>query len=53
MLRRGAGVVINVASVAAYAGDEACHAYPASKSALLALTRSWRCATGRAASGWS
>ena len=29
-----------MASVAADAGDEACHAYPASKSALLALTRS-------------
>jgi NAD(P)-dependent dehydrogenase (short-subunit alcohol dehydrogenase family) len=40
MLQRQQGVIINVASVAAFAGDEACHAYPASKSALLALTRS-------------
>jgi NAD(P)-dependent dehydrogenase (short-subunit alcohol dehydrogenase family) len=34
------GVLINVASVAAYAGDPECHAYAASKGALIALTRS-------------
>ena len=34
------GVVLNVASVAAYAGDPSCHAYAASKGALIALTKS-------------
>lgn len=34
------GVVLNIASVAAYAGDRECHAYAASKGALIALTRS-------------
>ncbi|PWU18314.1 MAG: hypothetical protein C5B48_14855 [Candidatus Rokuibacteriota bacterium] len=34
------GVLLNVASVAAYAGDPECHAYAASKGALIALTRS-------------
>jgi NAD(P)-dependent dehydrogenase (short-subunit alcohol dehydrogenase family) len=34
------GVLLNVASVAAYAGDVECHAYAASKGALIALTRS-------------
>jgi NAD(P)-dependent dehydrogenase (short-subunit alcohol dehydrogenase family) len=34
------GVLLNVASVAAYAGDSECHAYAASKGALIALTRS-------------
>jgi NAD(P)-dependent dehydrogenase (short-subunit alcohol dehydrogenase family) len=34
------GVLLNVSSVAAYAGDTECHAYAASKGALLALTRS-------------
>ena len=34
------GVIVNVASTAAYAGDPDCHAYAASKGALLALTRS-------------
>jgi NAD(P)-dependent dehydrogenase (short-subunit alcohol dehydrogenase family) len=33
-------VLLNVASVAAYAGDTECHAYAASKGALIALTRS-------------
>jgi NAD(P)-dependent dehydrogenase (short-subunit alcohol dehydrogenase family) len=40
LLDSGAGVLINVASVAAYAGDTECHAYAASKGALIALTRS-------------
>lgn len=40
LLASGRGVVINVASTAAYAGDPDCHAYAASKGALLALTRS-------------
>jgi NAD(P)-dependent dehydrogenase (short-subunit alcohol dehydrogenase family) len=34
------GVIINVASVAAYAGDPDCHAYAASKGALIPLTKS-------------
>lgn len=33
-------VILNVASVAAYAGDPECHAYAASKGALIALTKS-------------
>lgn len=40
LLASGRGVVVNVASTAAYAGDPDCHAYAASKGALLALTRS-------------
>jgi NAD(P)-dependent dehydrogenase (short-subunit alcohol dehydrogenase family) len=40
LLLSGAGVVLNVASVAAYAGDPDCHAYAASKGALIALTKS-------------
>ena len=39
-LRAGSGVLLNVASVAAYAGDPACHAYAASKAALIGLTKS-------------
>jgi NAD(P)-dependent dehydrogenase (short-subunit alcohol dehydrogenase family) len=34
------GALLNVASVAAYAGDADCHAYAASKGALIGLTRS-------------
>jgi NAD(P)-dependent dehydrogenase (short-subunit alcohol dehydrogenase family) len=34
------GVLLNVASVAGYAGDAECHAYAASKGALIALTKS-------------
>ncbi len=40
LLRANAGVVLNVASVAATAGDATCHAYSASKSALIGLTAS-------------
>ena len=40
LLESEAGVLLNVASVAAYAGDAQCHAYAASKGALIALTRS-------------
>lgn len=40
LLSSDAGVVLNVASVAAYAGDPECHAYAASKGALIALTMS-------------
>ena len=40
LLASGRGVIVNVASTAAYAGDPDCHAYAASKGALLALTRS-------------
>jgi NAD(P)-dependent dehydrogenase (short-subunit alcohol dehydrogenase family) len=40
LLKSRDGVLINVASVAAYAGDTECHAYAASKGALIALTRS-------------
>jgi NAD(P)-dependent dehydrogenase (short-subunit alcohol dehydrogenase family) len=40
LLESPAGVVLNVASVAAYAGDPSCHAYAASKGALIALTKS-------------
>jgi NAD(P)-dependent dehydrogenase (short-subunit alcohol dehydrogenase family) len=40
LLQSHAGVLLNVASVAAYAGDTQCHAYAASKGALIALTRS-------------
>jgi NAD(P)-dependent dehydrogenase (short-subunit alcohol dehydrogenase family) len=36
----GRGVVVNVSSTAGHAGDPDCHAYAASKGALLALTRS-------------
>jgi NAD(P)-dependent dehydrogenase (short-subunit alcohol dehydrogenase family) len=36
----GRGVIVNVSSTAGHAGDPACHAYAASKGALLALTRS-------------
>jgi len=38
--RSGRGVVVNVASTAGHAGDPDCHAYAASKGALIALTRS-------------
>lgn len=38
--RSGRGVVVNVSSTAGHAGDPDCHAYAASKGALLALTRS-------------
>lgn len=40
LLASNSGVVLNVASVAAYAGDPECHAYAASKGALIALTKS-------------
>lgn len=40
LLAAGDGVLLNVASVAAYAGDAQCHAYAASKGALIALTKS-------------
>jgi len=40
LLAAGDGVILNVASVAAYAGDAQCHAYAASKGALIALTMS-------------
>ena len=40
LLASGRGVLLNVASVAAYAGDRNCHAYAASKGALVALTLS-------------
>ena len=40
LLDSGAGVLINVASTAAHAGDRECHAYAASKGSLIALTRS-------------
>jgi len=38
LLRAGSGVILNVASVAAYRGDTECHAYSASKAALIGLT---------------
>jgi NAD(P)-dependent dehydrogenase (short-subunit alcohol dehydrogenase family) len=40
LLEAEGGVILNVASVAAYAGDPSCHAYAASKGALIALTKS-------------
>jgi NAD(P)-dependent dehydrogenase (short-subunit alcohol dehydrogenase family) len=40
LLESEGGVILNVASVAAYAGDPSCHAYAASKGALIALTKS-------------
>src|SRR5581483_4537363 len=40
LLASSDGVLLNVASVAAYAGDPDCHAYAASKGALISLTRS-------------
>jgi NAD(P)-dependent dehydrogenase (short-subunit alcohol dehydrogenase family) len=40
LVASGAGVLLTVASVAAYAGDPECHAYAASKGALIALTLS-------------
>lgn len=41
MRERGAGAVVNIASVAALTGQGSCIAYAASKAALLNLTRSW------------
>ncbi len=40
LLASDGGVLLNVASVAGYAGDSKCHAYAASKGALIALTKS-------------
>jgi NAD(P)-dependent dehydrogenase (short-subunit alcohol dehydrogenase family) len=40
LLASGSGVILNVSSVAGYAGDPDCHAYAASKGALIALTAS-------------
>jgi NAD(P)-dependent dehydrogenase (short-subunit alcohol dehydrogenase family) len=40
LVASGSGVLLTVASVAAYAGDPECHAYAASKGALIALTLS-------------
>lgn len=40
LLRSGKGVIINVGSVASYAGDPLAHAYAAAKGGLLAYTRS-------------
>ena len=40
LLESREGALLNVASVAAYAGDTECHAYAASKGALIGLTRS-------------
>jgi NAD(P)-dependent dehydrogenase (short-subunit alcohol dehydrogenase family) len=40
LVKSPCGVVLNVASVAAYAGDAECHAYAASKGTLIALTKS-------------
>jgi NAD(P)-dependent dehydrogenase (short-subunit alcohol dehydrogenase family) len=40
LLAADAGVVVNVASTAGHAGDAQCHAYAASKGALIALTLS-------------
>jgi NAD(P)-dependent dehydrogenase (short-subunit alcohol dehydrogenase family) len=40
LLRAESSVILNVASVAATAGDVTCHAYSASKSALIGLTAS-------------
>jgi len=40
LLESGGGVVVNVSSTAGYAGDSTCHAYAASKGAVMALTRS-------------
>jgi NAD(P)-dependent dehydrogenase (short-subunit alcohol dehydrogenase family) len=48
LLASDAGVVLNVASVAGYAGDPACHAYAASKGAIIALTLSLAQAYGPA-----
>ncbi|MBM4030139.1 MAG: SDR family oxidoreductase, partial [Planctomycetes bacterium] len=39
-LIRSRGCIINVSSVAGYAGDKDFHAYPASKGAMLSFTRS-------------
>jgi len=40
LLESGGGVILNVGSVASYAGDPLAHAYAASKGGLLAYTRS-------------
>jgi NAD(P)-dependent dehydrogenase (short-subunit alcohol dehydrogenase family) len=40
LLEADAGVLVNVSSTAGHAGDAACHAYAASKGALIALTLS-------------
>jgi NAD(P)-dependent dehydrogenase (short-subunit alcohol dehydrogenase family) len=40
LLKSGSGVILNVGSVASYAGDATAHAYAAAKGGLLAYTRS-------------
>jgi NAD(P)-dependent dehydrogenase (short-subunit alcohol dehydrogenase family) len=40
LIASGHGVIVNVASVAGYRGDTECHAYSATKGALIALTAS-------------
>ena len=47
MLKKGYGSVINVSSVAGYAGDETNHAYAASKGGIISFTRSLAMKYGR------
>jgi meso-butanediol dehydrogenase / (S,S)-butanediol dehydrogenase / diacetyl reductase len=48
LLDAGAAAIVNVSSVAGYAGDEATSAYPASKGAIISLTKSIAHRYGRA-----